>query len=134
MCPVWADKGQRGKKNIYIEIYHLPAHPTLTSCLGMRPSQVTDLVLSSLFSHPSSRHKKQDFLSGTSCSATLGPLPSLHVLLRLFRGLAVTVCFLLQLFWFLSLLSAQTCCFLSSKRGGRHKLVSFLQWFHRNWG
>lgn len=54
------------------------SHPTLassassSSCLGMRPSQVavcTCLVLSSLFNHPSSRHKIQDFLSGTSYTA-----------------------------------------------------------------
>lgn len=52
-----------------------------SSCLGIRPSQVavcSCLVLSSLFSHPSSRHIIQDFLCGTSYSAIPGLLPSLH--------------------------------------------------------
>lgn len=41
------------------------------------------------------------------------PLPVLHFLLQPFRSLAVTACFLLQLFWFLPLLSAQTSRYLS---------------------
>lgn len=35
----------------------------------------TCLVLSSLFNHPSSSHKIQDFLCGASYNATPGPLP-----------------------------------------------------------
>lgn len=41
------------------------------------------------------------------------PLPVLHFLLQPLRSLAVTACFLLQLFWFLPLLSAQTSRYLS---------------------
>lgn len=36
----------------------------------------TCLALSCLFSHPSSRHKIQDFLCGSSYNATLGPPPT----------------------------------------------------------
>lgn len=52
------------------------------------------------------------------------PLPVLHFLLQPFRSLAVTACFLLQLFWFLPLLSAQTSRYLSIWNTSRCLLCS----------
>lgn len=60
------------------------------------------------------------------------PAPShLSIFLSSSSGaLTVKVCFLLQLLWFLPLLSAPTCRLsISPKHGGWHKLVSALRWF-----
>lgn len=97
------------------------ARPTLassassSSCLGMRPSQVAVCTCPVLLVQPSiipsqntKRLSEWHFLQCTT------PLPSFHFLLQLLRGPAVTVCFLLQLFWYLPLLSVRTCCYLSA--------------------
>ena len=95
----------------------MPAHPTLASstlhshaALALGPARwqcahVWYCPPCSTIHHPVTKYKTFSVALRTIKPSTT--LPSFHFLLQPFRGLAVTVCFLLQLFWFLPLLSAQ---------------------------
>lgn len=94
----------------------------------------TCLVLSCLFSHPSSRHKIQDFLCGTSYNATLGPPPIFPFSPPTLQGSGCHSMFPVTTLLVPSFaVSPNLPLSIRPKHRGRHKLASALQWFCWGW-